>query len=136
MSTNGTSGAYLTEPWSPPAAPGLWVVITPHPLLGNRSYDGPALLDSGSGVCAIPRSAARSLGWTPVNKDYRVATAIGDDKVWAYLVCLHTPFGDFGKVTAIESRKDYAVIGRPILSKHLVLLDGPKLRFSILPANP
>ncbi len=114
------------------AAPVARVVLR-HPDSGKSLADIPMLIDSGADATLLPRSAVASLGIMGTGERYDVVAFDGtpheSEAVLAVLVFLGKTFR--GRFLQVES--EVGVIGRNVLNRVRLLLDGPALNWEGLP---
>jgi hypothetical protein len=115
-----------------PAAPVARVGLR-HPESGVSIADVPMLIDSGADATLLPRSALASLGITGTGERYQLVAFDGttneSEAVRAVLVFLNKTFR--GRFLQVES--EVGVIGRNVLNRVRLLLDGPALHWEELP---
>jgi len=116
------------------AAPVARVSIR-NPESGASIADVPMLIDSGSDVTLLPESAVASLGLRGTGERYRLesfdGTATESEAVHAVLVFLDKTFN--GRFLRVES--EVGVIGRNVLNRVRLLLDGPALNWEEMPST-
>jgi hypothetical protein len=97
------------------------------------STDVPAVLDTGSDRTCIPASVFTKLG--ELNFEYGevgVQGALGAvEKRKTFIVHLKFAECDFHDLEVIALDEEFALIGRDLLNRHKIVLDGPKLEFEI-----
>jgi hypothetical protein len=115
-----------------PAAP-IARVILRHPVSGESIADVLMLIDSGADATLLPRSAVVTLGIMGTGEQYQMesfdGTASESEAVQAVLVFLNKTFR--GRFLQIES--EVGVLGRNVLNRIRLLLDGPALNWDELP---
>jgi hypothetical protein len=115
-----------------PAAPVATVSLR-HPETGESLADVPMLLDSGADATLLPKSAIAALGLAGTGERYRLVafddTTTESEAVLAVLVFLNKTFR--GRFLEVES--EVGVIGRNVLNRVRLLLDGPALNWQELP---
>jgi Aspartyl protease len=125
--------AYDDEHYAP-AAPVARVSLR-HPESGEAIADVSMLIDSGSDVTLLPESAVASLGLRGTGERYRLeafdGTTTESEAVHAVLVFLNKTFG--GRFLRVES--EVGVIGRNVLNRVRLLLDGPALYWEEVPST-
>ena len=91
------------------------------------------LIDSGADATLLPRSAVASLGIMGTGERYQLVAFDGtvneSEAVRAVLVFLNKSFR--GRYLQVES--EVGVIGRNVLNRVRLLLDGPALKWAELP---
>jgi hypothetical protein len=123
--------AYDDERFAP-AAPVATVALQ-HPETGEMLADVPMLIDSGADATLLPRSAIVSLGIGGTGERYEMVAFDGtineSEAVHAVLSLLNKTFrGRF-----LQTDSEVGIIGRNILNRLRLLLDGPALRWEELP---
>ena len=114
-----------------PPAPYVHVAIqTPESELAVS--DVPALLDSAADVTVVPARVVRQLHLSPLGE---VAVTGFDGEVTiavAYLVqlAIRQLGAELFKVLASE-QEPHVLLGRDVLNRHRVVMDGPQLRLEI-----
>jgi len=115
-----------------PAAPVARVTLR-HPDSGESIADVPMLIDSGADATLLPKSAVASLGIIGTGERYRLVAFDGttneSEAVRAVLLFLDKSFR--GRFLQVDS--GVGVIGRNILNRVRLLLDGPGLNWEELP---
>jgi Aspartyl protease len=115
-----------------PAAPVARVSLR-HPDSGASIADVPMLIDSGADATLLPKSVVASLGLKGTGERYQLVafdgTTIESEAVHAVLVFLNKTFR--GRFLQVES--EVGVIGRNVLNRLRLLLDGPALNWEELP---
>jgi len=123
--------AYDDERFAP-AAPVARVSLR-HPDSGKSIADVPMLIDSGADATLLPKSAVASLGIIGTGERYELMAFDGttneSEAVHAVLVFLNKTFR--GRFLQVESA--VGVIGRNVLNRVRLLLDGPALNWGELP---
>jgi|PeaSoiMetatran63_FD_contig_81_1102244_length_1697_multi_14_in_0_out_0_2 predicted aspartyl protease len=123
--------AYDDERFAP-AAPVARVSLR-HPDSGKSIADVPMLIDSGADATLLPKSAVASLGIIGTGERYELVAFDGttneSEAVHAVLVFLNKTFR--GRFLQVES--EVGVIGRNVLNRVRLLLDGPALNWGELP---
>ena len=91
------------------------------------------LIDSGADATLLPKSAVASLGLTGTGERYQLVAFDGttneSEAVRAVLVFLNKTFS--GRFLQVET--EVGVIGRNVLNRVRLLLDGPVLQWDELP---
>ena len=115
-----------------PAAPVASVILR-HPESGESLADVLMLIDSGADATLLPRSAVASLGLLGTGETYELeafdGTTCESEAVHAVLIFLNKSFR--GRFLQVES--EVGVIGRNILNRIRLLLDGPALSWGEFP---
>jgi hypothetical protein len=115
-----------------PAAPVARVILR-HPDSGEGLADIPMLIDSGADATLLPRSAVASLGIRGTGERYDLVAFDGtineSEAVRAVIVFLDKTFS--GRFLQVES--EVGIIGRNVLNRVRLLLDGPALNWEETP---
>ena len=127
------SRPYDQQNFNPPA-PVMEVSLSipgKQPQLQSVILKSPALLDSGADITVIPEQVVQQLQLKYVDE----ITASGYDGVpkQAFIYSVKLIFDDLGSfiVRAIASNNDHVLIGRDILNKWSLLLEGRRKIFEI-----
>jgi len=115
-----------------PAVPILQVVFgygSEHPWLGPFK----AIVDTGADATILPESIARQLRAVPLNPG-QLETQWGDvHPVTLYLLDIQVDNLQLpGVVTAGDAETDEIVLGRNVLNKLAIFLDGPEQQTDVL----
>jgi hypothetical protein len=114
--------AYDNDGFSPPAA--VARVVLRHPDTDASVSDVRMVIDSGADATLLPRSAVSALGLTGLGTRYELlafdGTSSESEAVPAVLVFLNKSFR--GQIDS-----DVEVIGRNVLNRVRLWLDGPSL---------
>ena len=115
-----------------PPAPVLEVVLTtPISGLQGRVIKSSALLDSGADITVIPHWAAQQLQLKYVDEIQASGYDGVPQKTYVYSVkIIFDKIGDF-TIRTITTDNDYALIGRDILNKWSLFLEGSDEVFEI-----
>ena len=123
--------AYDYEGFSP-AAPVAMLTLR-HPDSGKSLAGVPMLIDSGADATLLPRPAVKSLGLPGLGERYELVAFDGSinesEAVQAVLVLLDKTFR--GRFLQVDS--EIGIIGRNVLNRVRLLLDGPALNWEELP---
>ena len=123
--------AYDDNGFAPPAP--VARVILRHPDSGMSISDVPMLIDPGADATLLPRSAIAALGIMGTGERYQLESFDGatseSEAVHAVLVFLNKTFR--GRFLQVDS--EVGVIGRNVLNRVRLLLDGPALNWDELP---
>jgi predicted aspartyl protease len=113
------------------AAPFVHVAIQP-PESEAIVSDVPALLDPAADLTVIPMRVVEQLRLLPLGEvtvtgfDGQITTAV------AYLVQLAIRQLDAGQFKVLASEEEpHVLLGRDVLNRHRVVMDGPELRLEI-----
>jgi len=124
--------AYDDEGFAPPAP--VAKVILRHPNTGDTLADVPMLIDSGADATLLPKSAIISLRLSGTTERYELVAFDGtineSEAVRADLFFLDKTF--HGRFLQVDS--EVGVIGRNILNRLRLLLDGPALNWQEVPS--
>jgi predicted aspartyl protease len=107
-----------------PPAPILWVVAkAPH---GSDARRLEGKIDTGSDICALPEFVMEELDPSPV----RIVRAAGFSgspvEMVVYRVDLEVEGMAFSRVEALSTRRSYAIVGRNVLRRLILTLNGPR----------
>ena len=123
--------AYHDEGFTP-AAP-VATVILRHPDNGESLPGVPMLIDSGADATLLPRSAVLSLSLLGTGERYEMVAFDGSihetEAVRGVLIFLNKTFQ--GRFLQVES--EIGIIGRNVLNRVRLLLDGPASNWEELP---
>ena len=113
-----------------PPAPVMEVSLSV-PSIQSAVLKSPALLDSGADITVIPEQIIQQLQLRYVDE----VTASGYDGIprQTFIYSVKLIFDDLGDfiVRAIASNNDHVLVGRDILNKWSLLLEGRKKTFEI-----
>ena len=115
-----------------PPAPFAWVTIRNFHT-GKSIVDVPMLMDTGADASLIPRIVIEALGITPIESDTVRLVGFDGNTSNAVIVRVDLQFlektyrGDF-----LLAEGTYGIIGRDILNRHSLWLDGPRLSWEEL----
>jgi hypothetical protein len=115
---------------SPSKAPQTSMVVLSPVNNKLRTRRIPAVLDSGSARTCVPKKDLESLGEGLEYDFVTCACPIGaaeDRRKCVVHVRISPCRNDFKDVEVIEVDRNYALIGRDILNKYKLVLDGPRL---------
>ena len=107
-----------------PPAPVVPVLVRVPAHTATRQLDGK--IDSGADICAVPEGIIAELDLPPV----RTVRAAGLAGVLAEATLFHVELEvaghGFEHLEVLSTRRPYAIIGRNVLQRFVVKLDGPK----------
>jgi len=89
------------------------------------------LLDTGSDITAIPRSLANTLQLYPIGQIRLEDVQAQTLQVLTYAVQLTVAGLIIPRLEVIQTGLDYVVLGRDVLNRLYVLLNGPDTMFEI-----
>jgi hypothetical protein len=122
-----------------PPAPFIYVtVIAPDPRAGEVRYARiPMQLDIGAALTVIPQRLMGELGLIKFSEvgvgGFRHAPEVED----SFLVRLQIHEWEIEAVEVILGDDSYGLLGRDVLNRFLLTLDGPGLNFTLqLPTSP
>jgi hypothetical protein len=98
----------------------------------RRRRNAPALLDTGSDMTAIPRSLASALQLYPIGRIRLEDVQAQTLQVLTYAVQLSIAGLIIPRLEVILTGLNYVVLGRDVLNRFYVLLNGPDAVFEIL----
>jgi len=113
-----------------PPAPSMTVRVSKP--LSNRSLELQAKLDTGADMTVLPQRAISELGLIPAS---RVSVTSFEGREFSrYTYFVNIWFNGFGCriVEVIGARRRDALLGRDILNKIKLVLDGKNLSFELL----
>lgn len=120
---------YDDELFSPPAP--VANVTLRHPDQGSLVFDVPMLIDSGADVSLIPLFAANQMSLSPTEGEAYELAGFDGRTCFARAVQLDLSILDRtfrGKYLIME--RDYGILGRDVLNRISLLLNGPELTWS------
>ena len=97
----------------------------------TRAVTVPALVDTGSDVTSIPLAAAQALGLLPVGPALVEGVAKAQIERTIFAAFLSIEQGEPERFEVIGWPEDIALLGRDILNKYVITLDGPNLTLTI-----
>jgi predicted aspartyl protease len=115
--------------YAPPAPIASVVVV--NAVQKRRHRSAPALLDTGSDITAIPRSLASTLQLYPIGQIRLEDVQAQTLKVLTYAVHLTVADLSIPRLEVILTGLDHVVLGRDVLNRLYVLLNGPEAVFDI-----
>jgi hypothetical protein len=120
---------YDAELFSPPAP--VANVTLRNPDKGSLVYDVPMLIDSGADVSLIPHSAADQMSLTPTEGDVYELAGFDGQTCFARAVQLDlTILGRTFRGMYLILEREYGILGRDVLNRLSLLLNGPELTWS------
>lgn len=115
---------YRYAPGDPPA-PGVLLNLA-HPVTGRRAEGIPALVDTGADLSVLPNRLVADLGLLQVDEQV-VEGFDGRPRVLpVYLVVLHDRDLPPVEIRVVRGDVSNAILGRDVLNRYKVVLDGPK----------
>ena len=114
-----------------PPAPLAQVTIA-NVMQRRRHRNAPALLDTGSDITAIPRSLASEIQIYPIGQIHLEDVQAQTQKVLTYAVQLTIADLMISRLEVILTGLDYVILGRDVLNRLYVLLNGPEAAFDLL----
>lgn len=90
-----------------------------------------AKLDTGADLCAVPDAHVEALGLPPVRAVRAAGFLGGMQEVVVYRVDLTLDGVDYPHVEALATRRPYAIIGRNVLRRLILRIDGPRERLEV-----
>jgi hypothetical protein len=121
----------IQDPLSIPSPIARIEVLNPNSS-ENRVKNVKAILDTGAGITSIPKSIIEKLGalnYTVI----RIRSPLDRNNILSRKLCrVIIEFdGQENEVEVLDIQKDYAIIGRDILNKYKITLNGPEEAWSI-----
>lgn len=124
----------LSRAFDPPAP---MVPIRMRAPDGLDSAELEAKLDTGADLCAVPEHHVAVLSLPPVRVVRAAGFLGGFQETIVYRVDITIDGVDFPHVEALATRRPYAIIGRNVLRRLVLRVDGPRERLEIgLPRAP
>jgi predicted aspartyl protease len=118
----------LSRAFDPPAP------VVPIQLRAPGGVDSTTLegkLDTGADLCAVPEHYVATLNLPPV-RTVRASGFLGaPQETIVYRVDITIDGVDFSRVEALATRRPYAIIGRNVMRRLVLRVDGPKERLEI-----
>lgn len=114
-----------------PPAPYVLVIVS-HPDGSATSTDLPAKVDTGADRTIIPTKLAASLGLRLVERV--VFTGLADQQIELPIYQAHLLIRDLDPILVEVAASDgvsHVLLGRDVLNRYLVVLDGPDQRLEI-----
>ena len=116
-----------------------WLFLPPGPVIPIRvsasaasaSVRVLALLDTGSDATAIPDAVAQALNLVSSGTGEIEGVVEGPRKTDVFSVFLSIDRGEPLSAIVVTWHEDYALLGRDILNKYHLTLDGPNLTFTL-----
>jgi predicted aspartyl protease len=97
----------------------------------RRQMTARALLDTGSEITAIPRRYAESLRLYPISRLTIEDLALKRTTVLSYAVQLSVGGQAIPRLEVVLTALDYVVLGRDVLNRFYLALNGPELTFEV-----
>lgn len=118
-----------------PPAPMLALVVSAPSGREGVSLEGK--VDSGADTCALPESVIDALDLPPV-REVRAAGFFGVLEPSLLYRCALVIAGQrYEHIEALATRRHYAIVGRNVLSRLVVKLDGPRETLTLtFPRSP
>ena len=113
-----------------PPAPVLSVTVT-SVVNRRRRRSLPALLDTGSDITAIPHALVDILQLYPVGQIELEGVDATLQTIPAYAVHLSISELSIPRLEVIETGLDFVVVGRDVLNRLYLLLNGPEQAFDL-----
>ncbi len=115
-----------------PPAPLLDVTVT-SVVNRRRRRSLPALLDTGSDITAIPRYLVERLQLYPISRLQLESVEATTSTVFTYAVRLTIGELTIPHLEVILTGLDFVVVGRDVLNRLYLLLNGPEQTFDLQP---
>lgn len=103
-----------------------------HSALPSKRYNKYALIDTGASITCFPQSFVESMGWNPKGSIRIQGLSGGIERKRTYSVNLTIFSRDFNYLTISETGYSFPLIGRDVLNRFKLLLDGPKKELEAL----
>lgn len=101
--------------------------------VGEEAVMLPMLVDTGADCTLVPASITRRLGLPQI--DVIGLTGVGGTRSRATVHAASVELGGFRSFARVVAFADEAILGRDVLNRVLVTLDGPGLAFSVAGAS-
>ena len=117
-----------------PPAPMVGVMVAAPAGRDEVSLEGK--LDSGADICALPESVIAALDLPPV-REVRAAGFTGElQPTLLYRCALEIAGERLEGIEALATRRHYAIVGRNVMSRLVVKLDGPQQQLTLAIPTP
>jgi predicted aspartyl protease len=117
-----------SQDFVPPASMVSVVVCAP---AGHQGVSLEGKIDSGADICALPESVVASLDLPPV-REVRAAGFSGVlEPTLIYRFTLELAGQRWEHLEALATRRHYALIGRNVLRRMVIKLDGPRSQVTL-----
>lgn len=107
-----------------PPAPGVLLNLA-HPVTGRRTEGVPALVDTGADLSVLPDRLVTDLGLLRVDEQVVEGFDGGPRVLSVYLVILQVRDLPPVEVRVVRGDVTNAILGRDVLNRYKVTLDGP-----------
>jgi predicted aspartyl protease len=114
-----------------PAAPELWKITIKNPYVPKKTNDLKALIDSGASRTVIPENLIKTLNLVPVRVIKVKGYKEGKQKHKTYFVDVEFKGYSFPNTEVIAVKRKNVLLGRDILNKTILVLDGKNLSYDI-----
>ena len=118
----------LSRAYNPPAP---MVPVRVRAPYGPDSVSLEGKLDTGADLCAVPDHLVLDLDLPPLRTVRAAGFLTGVQEVIVYGIDLAIDEMDFPRVEAIVTRRPYVIVGRNVLRRLVLRLDGPKERLEL-----
>lgn len=108
---------------SHPLAPEVYANLV-SPVTGAASSRVRCIIDTGASMTCIPLNVIKELGPGLDYRALRVASVAGDSRGVVYIVHLQLARCNFGDLEVLSVDLPFGLIGRDILNRYRLLLDG------------
>ncbi len=114
-----------------PPAPVIEIGLAAAGSRRRRQITARALLDPGSDITAIPRRLAEGLRLYPISRVTIENPAAERTTVLSYAVQLSVGGEAISRLEVVLTDLDYAILGRDVLNRFYIRLNGPDLTLDI-----
>ena len=115
--------------YSPPAP--IAELTIAHPVTGATSGSLSGKLDTGAGLSVIPQRVIAELALSPHGRIWARSYDGAYSRRLIYFARFVLEGNELAAVQCLAVERETALIGRNVLNRFAILLDGPKLRFEL-----
>ena len=102
-----------------------------HPVSGAKSAPLSGKLDTGAGLSVIPQRVIVQLALSPHSRIWARSYDRAYSRRLIYFAHFVLEGNELAAVQCLAVERETALIGRNVLNRFAILLDGPKLRFEL-----